>query len=133
MTLVITYRKNTVNHETGVHTVSGVNDAMQAVQEYQASHPDRKVMHVFDVDDDILVSEKTASQKFTSQCAEYGFDPSDYNKSYHAPGNSNDIYRLVGFLPHNRKYKCRVEQVLSGHTMKATPAYVRRMLDEYPA
>lgn len=133
MTLVITYRMNTVNHETGVHTITSANDPLQTVEEYQAAHPDRKVMHAFDADDDILTSEKTAAQKFASMCEDYGFEPSDYNRTYHTPNDTSDVYKFIGFRPHNRKYKCIAQQIFTGETIKATPAYIKRMLTDYPA
>lgn len=132
MTLLIAYRENTINRDTGVITIPDVKATDAAIQIFRDENPDKTIMYAFDTEDDILSSGRAEVQAFAELCEQYGFTPENYNQAY-CPQNGPDTYRLIGFIPKNRKYKCAVINTRTGQRMKATVDYVHRMLDRYPA
>lgn len=91
----------------------------------------KTVKYIFDMNDEILSSERTEQEVFNKYYEKYGFDPDMLGKRL--VDIDGTVWRFVGFIPQNRKYKCRVKDVLSGIERKATLDSVYRMLTKHPA
>lgn len=91
----------------------------------------KTVKYIFNMNDEILSSERTEQEVFNRYYERYGFDPDMLGKRF--VERNGTVWQFVGFMPKNRKYKCRIKAVLSGIERKATPDYVYRMLTKHPA
>lgn len=88
------------------------------------------VTGVFNNENDLLVDREVSRAHFNIYHRAYGFNDDDLNRCFKSP--AGDICRFIGFLPKNKKYKCRIYNTNTKCYHKATVDYVRRMLAENP-
>lgn len=98
--------------------------------EWAKANPNLTLVYAFNKADEIVYGEQCEKDDFMNQCGYYGFEPTDYQKKF--IGVTGDILMLIGFKPANRKYKCKLKNVDTGHYVKATPEYVRRYMEMQP-
>lgn len=92
---------------------------------YNANHPDKKIIEIFDTEDGLLHNEQHEKQEFEKYCTMYFFNPNDY---YKYVCHNDKVYRFIGFLPQNTKYKARLFDTIRGCYIKATLDYVRKYM-----
>lgn len=79
----------------------------ESVEAFSKTHPDAELSYAFDESADIIDAENSAKKQFALYAPNYGFEPSDYMRKL-CLGQAHTEYLLVGFIPRNRKYKCRI-------------------------
>lgn len=89
-------------------------------------HPDWNIIAIFDLRNNIIDMQNKEMVDFDYYCYDYDFDPRDYKRKVIKPGGT--IYELVGFAPHNRKYKMLLRNIITNNTVKASEKFVRRYM-----
>lgn len=95
---------------------------------WSAGHPDARLLHVFDLDDDLNARNGVARDEFIARCHEYGLLPEAFGRRFTDPQNGHAM-EVVGILPGNRKYTVRVMDLTVGRPMKCSAGYVMANLD----
>lgn len=99
-------------------------------EDWMSKNSNLRMVYAFNADDDIICNQIREKEEFELYCRKYGFVPSDYQKKcYGARGNR---LMLVGFIPTNKKYKCRLVDLDTGRFVKASPAFIKRQMDIRP-
>lgn len=115
--LLICYQKNGLNLYTECNSMENFKNKLPGI------HP----TYVFDVANEIIYNIMMGVDEFNQHCGRYGFEPSDYNRTFH---DKKQNYILKGFHPRNRKYKCIVYSPDNKQTYKMTPEHVHRLMEQ---
>lgn len=103
--------------------------AEQALDQWQARHPNEKPLHQFIMPNDLLGDGDPCRRLFLARCGEYGLQPSDYNRNLYMPDNKRGI--LKGLQPGRRKYVFRVWDCGKQRYTLCTPALVKNGLKKW--
>lgn len=96
-------------------------------EEWEKANPALHLVYAFRKSDEVIYNSKCEREDFESLCGRYGFEPNEYQKTFKGM-NGNELM-LIGFIPRNRHYTCKLISTENGKFVKASPAYVRRYMD----
>lgn len=104
-------------------------DKFENIDEFKTKHPDCIPQYIFNNKDEYNATAASQAEHFRAYCRLYGFVEEDYKQMF----KTHDGYdaQLVDFIPHNRKYKCRVFVESEDRYYKMTPKYVKQQIEEY--
>ena len=95
-------------------------------EEWAKANPNLHMVYAFKKSDELIYGSQCEKDEFVAQCGHYGFEASDYQRKF--IGVTGDTLMLIGFRPQNRKYKCKLKNMNTGHYVKAAPAYVQHYM-----
>jgi hypothetical protein len=87
------------------------------------------LVYAFEMENEIMYNSRTEREEFERMCVAYGFAPDEYKNVF--MGSTHEKLMLVGFIPGNHKYKCRLKRMSDGKYLKATAESVRKFMDLY--
>lgn len=97
------------------------------INEFKSKKPDCDIEYAFNLQDG--QNEIEQIERFNCYCHQYGFTEDDYKHPLIVEDKYEGI--LVGFLPRNTKYKCRVYIPSENQYYRMTPKCCKELIDEY--
>lgn len=104
-----------------------INNRTFDYKAYQDANPDKAVMFVFNIDDNIITATDREREQFELYADMYGFEKSDYRRVFKA--YDGKTYRFDGFLPERHKYKCSLMRLETGQRVCTTTKFVKDAID----
>lgn len=101
------------------------------ISEFNQKYPGVIPTYIFDMNTELQMSDNIQKTEFEKYASMFGFTQNDYKAHLSTRGVHPEECEFIGFLPQNRKYKCRVISVQNGHKYKMTPDYVRECIARY--
>lgn len=105
-----------------INTLTTFETTNLSMDEYKKANPQKEILYAFNMQNEITQDQYRTEQYFNAHCIEYGFLPTDLNREFF--NQQGHTCELVGLLPRNRKYKCRIFDRNEKKYYKVTPQYV---------
>lgn len=103
------------------------DDTSLTIDEWKAQNPNCVFKHMFQLKDGIIEQKTKEKEDFERYCHFYGFEPCDYNTIL----NINQVeYRFIGFIPKNRKWVCKIQDIETGSIIRTTSSCARRCMEK---
>lgn len=99
------------------------------IDEFKSKNPNCDIEYMFDLQDEQNNREIEQMERFNFYCHQYGFTKDDYKHPLIIENKYKGV--LVGFLPQNTKYKCRIYVPTENKYYKITPKGCRELLTAY--
>lgn len=95
--------------------------------QYKYANPDKELVYAFDTETELTQNENKILEQWNWYAEKYGFSHRDRNAVMTNTTNGHKL-QFIGFIPSNRKYKCRVKDLTTGKNYKMTTARVHDLL-----
>lgn len=95
-------------------------------KEWVKQNPTLNLVYAFNREQDVLYKDSKEEREFITLCNHYGFETDDYKREI-VNGKGEKLV-FIGFLPQNRKYKCKLINLDTGRGVKATTDWVQVQL-----